>query len=64
MDVMERNNVKTKRILDSVHGYVQIPEYYVDNIIDTIQFQRFRRISKPLVVHYFLVRGMIVLFIL
>ena len=46
MDVMERNNVKTKRILDSVHGYVQIPEYYVDNIIDTIQFQRLRRIEQ------------------
>ena len=35
-----------KRILDSVHGYVHIPEYYVDNIIDTIQFQRLRRIEQ------------------
>lgn len=38
--------VKNKRILDSVHGYVHIPEYYVDNIIDTIQFQRLRRIEQ------------------
>lgn len=35
-----------KRILDSVHGYVHVPEYYADNIIDTIQFQRLRRIEQ------------------
>ena len=38
--------VENKRILDSVHGYIHIPEYYVDNIIDTIQFQRLRRIEQ------------------
>lgn len=35
-----------KRILDSVHGYIIIPEEYCDNIIDTIQFQRLRRIEQ------------------
>ncbi len=37
---------KMKRILDSVHGYVAIPALYVDNIIDTPQFQRLRRIEQ------------------
>lgn len=35
-----------KKILDSVHGYVEIPEDIVDNIIDTIYFQRLRRIEQ------------------
>lgn len=35
-----------KKILDSVHGYVSIPAMYVDNIIDTPQFQRLRRIEQ------------------
>lgn len=37
---------KAKRILDSVHGYITIPEDYCDNIIDTIQFQRLRRVEQ------------------
>lgn len=37
---------KVKKILDSVHGYVEIPEEIVDNIIDTIHFQRLRRIEQ------------------
>ena len=35
-----------KRILDSVHGYINIPVAYCDNIIDTVQFQRLRRIEQ------------------
>lgn len=35
-----------KKILDSVHGYVEIPEDIVDNIIDSIYFQRLRRIEQ------------------
>ena len=37
---------KMKRILDSVHGYVNIPSLYADTIIDTPQFQRLRRIEQ------------------
>lgn len=37
---------KYKRILDSVHGYIYIPESYCDNIIDTVYFQRLRRIEQ------------------
>lgn len=35
-----------KRILDSVHGYVRIPEAYIHGIIDTPEFQRLRRIEQ------------------
>lgn len=37
---------RIKKILDSVHGYVEIPEDIVDNIVDTIYFQRLRRIEQ------------------
>lgn len=35
-----------KRILDSVHGYIQIEDEYCKNIIDTEYFQRLRRIEQ------------------
>lgn len=35
-----------KRILDSVHGYINIPKKYCDHIIDTIYFQRLRHIEQ------------------
>lgn len=35
-----------KRILDSVHGYIQIDDDYCKNIIDTEYFQRLRRIEQ------------------
>ena len=35
-----------KKILDSVHGYIQIDDVYCDNIIDTDYFQRLRRIEQ------------------
>lgn len=35
-----------KRILDSVHGYINVPKVYCDNIIDTVYFQRLRRIEQ------------------
>lgn len=35
-----------KRILDSVHGYIQIDDDYCNNIIDTEYFQRLRRIEQ------------------
>ena len=37
---------KEKRILDSVHGYITIPEDLCDNIIDTPFFQRLRRVEQ------------------
>lgn len=37
---------RVKRILDTVHGYVQIPDVYVKEIIDTPEFQRLRRIEQ------------------
>lgn len=37
---------KTKRILDSVHGYINISEEYCDNIVDTPFFQRLRRVEQ------------------
>ena len=37
---------RIKQILDSVHGYVSIPQLYADKIIDTPQFQRLRRIEQ------------------
>lgn len=35
-----------KRILDSVHGYINVPKNYCDNIIDTVYFQRLRRVEQ------------------
>ena len=37
---------KYKRIMDSVHGYITIPETYCDSILDTPYFQRLRRIEQ------------------
>ena len=37
---------KIKRILDSVHGYIEIEDCYFKNIIDTDYFQRLRRIEQ------------------
>ncbi|GHV31466.1 dGTP triphosphohydrolase [Bacteroidia bacterium] len=37
---------KQKKFLDTVHGYITIPETYCDKIIDTIEFQRLRRIEQ------------------
>lgn len=37
---------KIKRILDSVHGYIDIDDSYFSNIIDTDYFQRLRRIEQ------------------
>lgn len=37
---------KCKRIMDSVHGYITIPEKYCDRILDTPYFQRLRRIEQ------------------
>lgn len=33
-----------KKILDSVHGYIDIDDEYIKNIVDTLHFQRLRRI--------------------
>lgn len=35
-----------KRFLDSVHGYILIPDKYCERIIDTDYFQRLRRIEQ------------------
>lgn len=37
---------KEKRVLDSVHGYIAIPEEICDNVIDTPYFQRLRRVEQ------------------
>lgn len=37
---------KEKRILDSVHGYITIPEDICDYVIDTPYFQRLRRVEQ------------------
>ena len=38
--------MKTKKFLDTVHGYITIPETYCDELIDTAHFQRLRRIEQ------------------
>lgn len=35
-----------KTFKDSVHGYINIPKCFVDNIIDTVYFQRLRNIDQ------------------
>ena len=35
-----------KRILDTVHGYIMVPNEFVKYIVDTIYFQRLRRIEQ------------------
>lgn len=35
-----------KRIKDPVHGYIPVPDKYVDNIIDNRHFQRLRRLKQ------------------
>lgn len=35
-----------KRILDSVHGYIEIPKEYCKAIVDTEYFQRLRRVEQ------------------
>lgn len=42
---MEENK-EVKRFLDSVHGYIKIPVDYCNRIIDTVYFQRLRRIEQ------------------
>lgn len=37
---------KKKRILDSVHGYITIPEDICDKVVDTPYFQRLRRVEQ------------------
>ena len=35
-----------KKFLDTVHGYISVPENYCDRLIDTVHFQRLRRIEQ------------------
>ena len=44
MEIMGTERIK--RVMDSVHGYVRIPESYMRDIIDTPEFQRLRRIEQ------------------
>lgn len=37
---------KTKKFRDTIHGYIEIPEVIVSNIIDTELFQRLRHIEQ------------------
>lgn len=39
-------NMGIKKILDSVHGYIDIDDEYIKNIVDTLHFQRLRRIEQ------------------
>ncbi len=43
---MARENGPNKIILDSVHGYIVIPTDYCKKIVDSIYFQRLRRIEQ------------------
>lgn len=36
----------TKQIKDPIYGYIEIPKEYMDNIIDTPNFQRLRRVIQ------------------
>lgn len=38
--------MKEKKFLDTVHGYIYVPEQYCNKLIDTINFQRLRRIEQ------------------
>lgn len=35
-----------KRILDTVHGYIMVPDEFMVNIVDTTYFQRLRRVEQ------------------
>ena len=37
---------KSKTFLDTVHGYITVPENFCDLLIDTPNFQRLRRIEQ------------------
>lgn len=37
---------KTKEILDTVHGYISVPCEYLDNIVNTVEFQRLQHVSQ------------------
>lgn len=39
-------STKEKMFLDTVHGYIPVPEDYCDELIDTPNFQRLRRIEQ------------------
>lgn len=38
--------MSNKKFLDAVHGYISVPESYCEKIVDTIHFQRLRRIEQ------------------
>lgn len=38
--------MREKKFLDTVHGYISVPENYCDKLIDTQYFQRLRRIEQ------------------
>lgn len=38
--------MREKKFLDTVHGYISIPEEYCEKLIDTENFQRLRRIEQ------------------
>ncbi len=37
---------ETKTFMDSVHGYIEIPKCFVENLIDTEYFQRLRNVDQ------------------
>ena len=45
---MENNNAfgKAKILKDPIYGYISIPREYMNNIVDTAEFQRLRRIMQ------------------
>ena len=37
---------KKKNFMDTIHGYISIPQCFIDHIIDTVYFQRLRNIEQ------------------
>ena len=38
--------MREKKFLDTVHGYISVPETYCDKLVDSRYFQRLRRIEQ------------------
>ena len=46
MYMLEKMEGRGKLIRDSIHGYIEIPEIIINEIVDTSVFQRLRRVEQ------------------